>query len=181
MLKMIICDDDKIFCSSFEDLVIEICRERNLKYEIFMFYETVKLKKFLEDNNDRACNSRSGCRADSASASLNMRLCGTVPHRAWQRTHVPELHAPYSVMLWRGYSSVRHKHSDGGGLRQLYRHAVHIRRNRKAVRNGVFSGIFHAHLRAPCAFRAEIRGEQEKNLGSDTGRGKINGYKTCKT
>lgn len=52
MLKMIICDDDKIFCSSFEDLVIEICRERNLKYEIFMFYETVKLKKFLEDNND---------------------------------------------------------------------------------------------------------------------------------
>lgn len=41
MLKMIICDDDKIFCSSFEDLVIEICRERNLKYEIFMFYETV--------------------------------------------------------------------------------------------------------------------------------------------
>ena len=49
---MIICDDDKIFCSSFEDLVIEICRERNLKYEIFMFYETVKLKKFLEDNND---------------------------------------------------------------------------------------------------------------------------------
>ena len=23
MLKMIICDDDKIFCSSFEDLVIE--------------------------------------------------------------------------------------------------------------------------------------------------------------
>ena len=52
MLKMIICDDDKIFCSSFEDLVIEICRERNLKYEIFMFYETTKLKKFLEDNND---------------------------------------------------------------------------------------------------------------------------------
>ena len=52
MLKMIICDDDKIFCSSFEDLVIELCRERNLKYEIFMFYETAKLKKFLEDNND---------------------------------------------------------------------------------------------------------------------------------
>jgi len=52
MLKMIICDDDKIFCSSFEDLVIEICRERNLKYEIFMFYVTTKLKKFLEDNND---------------------------------------------------------------------------------------------------------------------------------
>ena len=34
MLKMIICDDDKIFCSSFEDLVIELCRERNLKYKI---------------------------------------------------------------------------------------------------------------------------------------------------
>lgn len=33
MLKMIICDD-KIFCSSFEDLVIELCRERNLKYKI---------------------------------------------------------------------------------------------------------------------------------------------------
>lgn len=47
MLKMIICDDDKIFCSSFEDLVIEICRERNLKYEIFMFYETVKFKEIL--------------------------------------------------------------------------------------------------------------------------------------
>lgn len=52
MLKMIICDDDKIFCSNLENLVIEVCKERYLKYEISMFYEIDKLKRYLNDNND---------------------------------------------------------------------------------------------------------------------------------
>lgn len=38
MLKMIICDDDKIFCSNLENLVIEVCKERylNMKFPCFM-------------------------------------------------------------------------------------------------------------------------------------------------
>lgn len=51
MLRIAICDDDKIICQQLEDMLTDIEEETNEQYEVEVFYSGEELYRYLKKNN----------------------------------------------------------------------------------------------------------------------------------
>jgi DNA-binding LytR/AlgR family response regulator len=51
MLRIAICDDDKIICQQLEDMLADIEEENNEQFEVEVFYSGEELYRFLKKNN----------------------------------------------------------------------------------------------------------------------------------
>ncbi|MDF2617201.1 MAG: LytTr DNA-binding protein [Sedimentibacter sp.] len=51
MLRIAICDDDKIICQQLEDMLADIEEESNEQFEVEVFYSGEELYRFLKKNN----------------------------------------------------------------------------------------------------------------------------------
>lgn len=51
MLRIAICDDDKIICQQLEDMLTDIEEETNDQYEVEVFYSGEELYRYLKNNN----------------------------------------------------------------------------------------------------------------------------------